>query len=132
MIVIVIVIVIIVIIGNLIELLWLNKNLSRTSIYWYTREQQGVRFRRVRDFKQRTISTVFRQPLNYTRPHFRTAASRSVSSFSTSRRMPGYVRYPRGYLSTEYGFLQKSTGANGIQWFSTNTNRNIVCSYRNL
>ena len=35
-------------------------------------------------------------------------------------------------MSTGSGFLRTSTGANGRKWLSTNTLRNVVCSYRNL
>ena len=39
-------------VGDLIEPLWLNKNLSRTATYRYMREKKRVRFHRIRDFQQ--------------------------------------------------------------------------------
>ena len=64
-------------VGNLIEMFWLNKNLSRASIYWYVREQKkGAGFVKF-EISSSTTSTAFGQPLKEparrraARSHFR-------------------------------------------------------------
>ena len=48
--------------GGLIEICWAKKNIRRLQIRGKCVRNRGVRFHRIRDFKQYTISTVFRQP----------------------------------------------------------------------
>ena len=85
-------------VGSLIEIVWLNKDLSRASIYWCTREKQrgtvssNSRFQTV----LAAISTVCRQSLSRAGLRHTTGFLRDVSDASkTKQRRAAFLASPR-------------------------------------